>query len=223
MKAPLSVGMEVPVKISTDDPLAGGGAVGRAQGLDRGVGWRHGRGHAGPRRTPTQGTADAAGRAYLAGKEKAGCARPAADDPDPAERCKKLHAAQGRRADQRRGVRGEAPGDPRAISDPCRRDSAGLAVLGEPGVRSSPGVRGRSPAPRSSSTAEPARRRVGTSRLARSRTSPSFSVRRRHVGPRAPAVVRARRSRSGRRRRRGPRDRARSGHGRRWRPALPPA
>ena len=85
------MGMEVPVKVMADDPHGRRGAVGRAEGLDRGVGRRHGRRHAGhpehvrghrrrrrsrstsptrPRPTPTP-TPDAAAN-------------------DPAERLKKL-------------------------------------------------------------------------------------------------------------------------------------
>jgi hypothetical protein len=86
MKAPLSAGMEVPVKISTENPLAvavqwdalkgsiaasGGDMAAVTQGLAN----------------TYQGTADAAGRAYLAGQAAAAEEqKPAAD---PAERIKK--------------------------------------------------------------------------------------------------------------------------------------
>ena len=86
MKAPLSIGMEVPVKVMADDPNAvavqwdalkgsiaasGGDMAVAMQGIQNSY----------------SGTADAAGRAYLADKEKADAAK-AADDP--AERLKKL-------------------------------------------------------------------------------------------------------------------------------------
>jgi hypothetical protein len=86
MKAPLSAGMDVPVKISTADPQAvavqwdalkgsiaasGGDMAAVTQGLAN----------------TYQGTADAAGRAYLAGQEAAAAeAKPA---EDPADRLKK--------------------------------------------------------------------------------------------------------------------------------------
>jgi hypothetical protein len=89
-KAPLSIGMEVPVKIHPDDPMlvavqwdalkgsiaASGGDMSAAmQGIQN----------------TYSGTADAAGRAYLAGKEAGeAAAQPAADANDPAERLKKL-------------------------------------------------------------------------------------------------------------------------------------
>ena len=66
MKAPLSVGMEVPVKVMPDDPMAVA-----MQGIQN----------------TYAGTADAAGRAYLAEKETADAAK-AADDP--AARLQKL-------------------------------------------------------------------------------------------------------------------------------------
>lgn len=91
MKAPLSAGMEVPVKISTENPLAvavqwdalqgsiaasGGDMAAVTQGLAN----------------TYQGTADAAGRAYLAGQQ-AGAQQAAeaggAGAGDPAERIKK--------------------------------------------------------------------------------------------------------------------------------------
>src|SRR5215510_8779724 len=87
-KAALSVGMEVPVKISAEDPMlvavqwdalkgsmaASGGEMNAVmQGLQN----------------TYAGTADAAGRAYLAGREAGATeAKPAADDPT--ERLKKL-------------------------------------------------------------------------------------------------------------------------------------
>jgi hypothetical protein len=87
-KAALSVGMEVPVKISADDPMlvavqwdalkgsmaASGGEMNAVmQGLQN----------------TYAGTADAAGRAYLAGRDAgAADAKPAADDPT--ERLRKL-------------------------------------------------------------------------------------------------------------------------------------
>jgi hypothetical protein len=87
-KTALSVGMEVPVKISADDPMlvavqwdalkgslaASGGEMNAVmQGLQN----------------TYAGTADAAGRAYLAGRDAAAAdAKPAADDPT--ERLKKL-------------------------------------------------------------------------------------------------------------------------------------
>ncbi len=86
MKAPLSAGMDVPVKISTADPMAvavqwdalkgsiaasGGDMAAVTQGLAN----------------TYQGTADAAGRAYLAGQQAAAAeAKPA---EDPADRLKK--------------------------------------------------------------------------------------------------------------------------------------
>lgn len=91
MKAPLSAGMEVPVKISTENPLAvavqwdalkgsiaasGGDMAAVTQGLAN----------------TYQGTADAAGRAYVAGQQ-AGAQQAAeaggAGAGDPAERIKK--------------------------------------------------------------------------------------------------------------------------------------
>jgi hypothetical protein len=90
MKAPLSVGMEVPVKVMPDDPMAVAvqwdalkGSI-AASGGDMAVAMQ------GIQNTYA-GTADAAGRAYLAGKEAAEAeAKPAADANDPAERLKKL-------------------------------------------------------------------------------------------------------------------------------------
>jgi hypothetical protein len=86
MKAPLSIGMEVPVKVMADDPNAVAvqwdalkGSI-AASGGDMAVAMQ------GIQNTYS-GTADAAGRAYLADKEKADAAK-AADDP--AERLKKL-------------------------------------------------------------------------------------------------------------------------------------
>lgn len=95
-KTPLSVGMEVPVKISLDDPMqvavqwdalkgsiaaSGGDMNAVMQGLQN----------------TYSGTADAAGRAYLAGREAgqadsgaAAAAPPAAPADDPTERLKKL-------------------------------------------------------------------------------------------------------------------------------------
>jgi len=90
MKAPLSVGMEVPIKISATDPLqvavqwdalqgsiaaSGGDMAAVTQGLAN----------------TYQGTADAAGRAYLADQQSAAAAaKPAeASAADPAERMKK--------------------------------------------------------------------------------------------------------------------------------------
>jgi hypothetical protein len=86
MKAPLSVGMEVPVKVMDDDPNAVAvqwdalkGSI-AASGGDMAVAMQ------GIQNTYA-GTADAAGRAYLADKAEAD-AKAAADDP--AERLKKL-------------------------------------------------------------------------------------------------------------------------------------
>ena len=86
MKAPLSMGMEVPVKVMPDDPMAVAvqwdalkGSI-AASGGDMAVAMQ------GIQNTYA-GTADAAGRAYLAEKEAADAAK-AADDP--AERLKKL-------------------------------------------------------------------------------------------------------------------------------------
>jgi hypothetical protein len=86
MKTMLSVGMEVPVKVMADDPMAVAvqwdalkGSI-AASGGDMAVAMQ------GIQNTYA-GTADAAGRAYLADKEKADAAK-AADDP--AERLKKL-------------------------------------------------------------------------------------------------------------------------------------
>jgi Short C-terminal domain len=86
MKTMLSVGMEVPVKVLADDPMAVAvqwdalkGSI-AASGGDMAVAMQ------GIQNTYA-GTADAAGRAYLADKEKADAAK-AADDP--AERLKKL-------------------------------------------------------------------------------------------------------------------------------------
>jgi hypothetical protein len=87
MKAPLSVGMEVPVKIHPENPQAvavqwdalkgsiaasGGDMAAVTQGLQN----------------TYAGTADAAGRAYLAGKEAAEAETKPAEDP--ADRLKKL-------------------------------------------------------------------------------------------------------------------------------------
>jgi hypothetical protein len=88
MKAPLSVGMEVPVKVMADDPNAVAvqwdalkGSI-AASGGDMAVAMQG-------IQNMYSGTADAAGRAYLADKEKAdAAAKPAANDP--AERLKKL-------------------------------------------------------------------------------------------------------------------------------------
>jgi hypothetical protein len=86
MKTMLSVGMEVPVKVMADDPMAVAvqwdalkGSI-AASGGDMAVAMQ------GIQNTYA-GTADAAGRAYLADKEKADAAK-ATDDP--AERLKKL-------------------------------------------------------------------------------------------------------------------------------------
>lgn len=86
MKAPLSMGMEVPVKVMPDDPMAVAvqwdalkGSI-AASGGDMAVAMQ------GIQNTYA-GTADAAGRAYLADKEKAD-AEKAADDP--AARLQKL-------------------------------------------------------------------------------------------------------------------------------------
>jgi hypothetical protein len=86
MKTMLSVGMEVPVKVMADDPMAVAvqwdalkGSI-AASGGDMAVAMQ------GIQNTYA-GTADAAGRAYLAEKEQADAAN-AADDP--AERLKKL-------------------------------------------------------------------------------------------------------------------------------------
>jgi membrane protease subunit (stomatin/prohibitin family) len=92
MKAPLSVGMEVPVKISATDPEAvavqwdalkgsiaasGGDMAAVTQGLAN----------------TYQGTADAAGRAYLAGQaagqQQAAEPKPAEAAADPAKRLEK--------------------------------------------------------------------------------------------------------------------------------------
>jgi membrane protease subunit (stomatin/prohibitin family) len=90
MKAPLSVGMEVPVKVLPDDPMAVAvqwdalkGSI-AASGGDMAVAMQG-------IQNMYSGTADAAGRAYLAGKEEAEAAQPvAADATDPAVRLKKL-------------------------------------------------------------------------------------------------------------------------------------
>jgi hypothetical protein len=86
MKTMLSVGMEVPVKVMADDPMAVAvqwdalkGSI-AASGGDMAVAMQ------GIQNTYA-GTADAAGRAYLADKEKADAAKTA---DDPAERLKKL-------------------------------------------------------------------------------------------------------------------------------------
>ncbi len=88
MKAPLSAGMEVPIKISTADPLqvavqwdalkgsiaaSGGDMAAVTQGLAN----------------TYQGTADAAGRAYLAGQQAGAQQAAGASAGDPAERIKK--------------------------------------------------------------------------------------------------------------------------------------
>jgi hypothetical protein len=88
MKAPLSAGMEVPIKISTADPLrvavqwdalkgsiaaSGGDMAAVTQGLAN----------------TYQGTADAAGRAYLAGQQAGAQQATGASAGDPAERIKK--------------------------------------------------------------------------------------------------------------------------------------
>jgi hypothetical protein len=90
MKTMLSVGMEVPVKVLDDDPNAVAvqwdalkGSI-AASGGDMAVAMQ------GIQNTYA-GTADAAGRAYLAGKDAADAeAKQAADANDPAERLKKL-------------------------------------------------------------------------------------------------------------------------------------
>jgi hypothetical protein len=90
MKTMLSVGMEVPVKVLDDDPNAVAvqwdalkGSI-AASGGDMAVAMQ------GIQNTYS-GTADAAGRAYLAGKDAADAeAKQAADTNDPAERLKKL-------------------------------------------------------------------------------------------------------------------------------------
>ena len=88
MKAPLSAGMEVPIKISTADPLqvavqwdalkgsiaaSGGDMAAVTQGLAN----------------TYQGTADAAGRAYLAGQQAGAQQAVGASAEEPAERIKK--------------------------------------------------------------------------------------------------------------------------------------
>jgi len=88
MKAPLSAGMEVPIKISAADPLqvavqwdalkgsiaaSGGDMAAVTQGLAN----------------TSQGTADAAGRAYLAGQQAGAQQAAGASAGDPAERIKK--------------------------------------------------------------------------------------------------------------------------------------
>jgi len=88
MKAPLAIGMEVPVKVLADDPNAVAvqwdalkGSI-AASGGDMAVAMQGGQ-------NMYAGTADAAGRAYLAGKAEAdAAAKPATDDPT--ERLKKL-------------------------------------------------------------------------------------------------------------------------------------
>ena len=90
MKAPLSMGMEVPVKVMADDPKARRRAVGRAEGFDRGVGWRHGRRHAGHPEHLRGHRRRGGRRQYLADKAEPtrSAAKVAANDP--AERLKKL-------------------------------------------------------------------------------------------------------------------------------------
>jgi hypothetical protein len=88
MKAPLSAGMEVPIKISAADPLqvavqwdalkgsiaaSGGDMAAVTQGLAN----------------TYQGTADAAGRAYLAGQQAGAQQAAGGSAGDPAERIKK--------------------------------------------------------------------------------------------------------------------------------------
>jgi Short C-terminal domain len=90
MKAPLSVGMEVPVKVMDDDPNAVAvqwdalkGSI-AASGGDMNVAMQG-------IQNMYAGTADAAGRAYLADKAEADAqATQAAAANDPAERLKKL-------------------------------------------------------------------------------------------------------------------------------------
>lgn len=90
MKAPLSIGMEVPVKVMDDDPMAVAvqwdalkGSI-AASGGDMAVAMQ------GIQNTYA-GTADAAGRAYLAEKEAAEAEQAAsAEANDPVERLKKL-------------------------------------------------------------------------------------------------------------------------------------
>jgi hypothetical protein len=90
MKAPLSIGMEVPVKVMDDDPSAVAvqwdalkGSI-AASGGDMAVAMQ------GIQNTYA-GTADAAGRAYLADKAEADAkAAQEASANDPAERLKKL-------------------------------------------------------------------------------------------------------------------------------------
>jgi hypothetical protein len=90
MKAPLSMGMEVPVKVMADDPMAVAvqwdalkGSI-AASGGDMNVAMQG-------IQNMYAGTADAAGRAYLADKAAAdAAATPDAAANDPAERLKKL-------------------------------------------------------------------------------------------------------------------------------------
>jgi Short C-terminal domain len=86
MKAPLSIGMEVPVKVMDDDPNAVAVQWDALQGSIAASGGDMAVAMQGIQNTYA-GTADAAGRAYLAEKEAAD-AKAAADDP--AERLKKL-------------------------------------------------------------------------------------------------------------------------------------
>lgn len=89
MKAPLSLGMEVPVKVLANDPHAVAvqwdalkGSI-AASGGDMAVAMQG-------IQNMYAGTADAAGRAYLADKEKAEAAGAPAGAEDPADRLKKL-------------------------------------------------------------------------------------------------------------------------------------
>lgn len=88
MKAPLSIGMEVPVKVMDDDPAAVAVQWDALQGSIAASGGDMAAAMQGIQNTYA-GTADAAGRQYLADKAGAEAAQQAAAN-DPAERLKKL-------------------------------------------------------------------------------------------------------------------------------------
>ena len=127
MKAPLSIGMEVPVKVMADDPNAVAvqwdalkGSI-AASGGDMAVAMQ------GIQNTYS-GTADAAGRAYLADKAEAdaeAAAKVAAERPGRA--AQEAQPAQGSRPRQRRGVRDQEGGDPRRPLTLRRRDRRRLS------------------------------------------------------------------------------------------------
>jgi hypothetical protein len=90
-KTALSAGMEVPVKIHPDDPMMIAVQWDALKGANAAAGGDMNAAMAGLQNTYA-GTADAAGRAYLAGQEAAKQqASPPAAPQDPAERMKKVN------------------------------------------------------------------------------------------------------------------------------------